>query len=500
MSEAEPKTPSAADFALTRAFAAHRDGKLDKAEAGYREVLELDPLQPDAMHMLGLIHKNRGELDEAERCIRRSIELRPEFAAAHYNLGNLLADQGRSEEATASYKSVIAQQNNYPEAYYGLGNVLRERGDYKAAAASFGLAVLIKPDYMEARHNRANMLRELGKVEESITELEKVVAMAPDLPEAHYNLALSLFMAGRYAAGKKHYDWRFKTKGFSSPDRKLKQPLWDGTAMPTKTLLLYAEQGLGDTLQFIRYARVVRPRVGQLIVEVPANLQMIVAQALGELAYVVVQGKPLPPFDVQAPLLSLVGIFGDEMQTPVVFPYLKAEPERVAAWGQKLQGKPGLKVGINWQGNPAARIDRGRSVPLQLLKPLFAVPGVRFISLQKNAGTEQLQDLPAGMNIETLGTEFDAGPDAFLDAAAVLRNLDLFITSDTALAHLAGALECPTWLLLKRVPDWRWGLNGDVTHWYKKTKLFRQTEPGEWSAPIQAMARALESWQSGKVI
>lgn len=491
MSESRPKAPSKAEFALTRAFGAHRDGKLDKAEAGYREVLELEPFHPDALHMLGLILKNKGELNEAERLIRQAITLRPKMAAAHYNLGNLLSERGNPDGAAACYKAAIAADSSYAEAYYGLGNMLRERGDYKASVASFGLAIMARHDYAEARHNRANVLREMGKLEDSIRDLQRVVEERPDMAEGHYNLALSLFAAGRYEEGAPHYDWRFKTKGFSSPMRNFKQPLWNGEPQPGKTALLYAEQGLGDTLQFIRYARLVRPRIGQLIVEVPAKLVRLISDALGELAFVVAAGKPLPPFDLQAPLLNLLG----RVEDGIVFPYLKPQPERVALWASRLGTAPGFKVGINWQGNPAAKIDKGRSLPLATLAPLAMVPGVRLVSLQKNEGAEQLADLPAGMNVETLGDDFDSGPDAFLDAAAVMQNLDLFITTDTALAHLAGALARPTLLLLKHVPDWRWGLTGELTHWYKNTKLLRQNSPGDWSDPIQGMVRIVESWQ-----
>ena len=494
-----PHAPSAIEFALNRAFAAHRDGKLDKAEAGYREVLQALPDNADALHLLGVILKGKGEQDEAERLIKRALELQPNLAAAHYNLGNLYAESGRDDEAIACYKTAIARDNAYPEAYYGLGNMLRDKGDYKAANASFGLALLIRPAYTEARHNRANVLREMGRVEESVTELRKVLEEKSDLPEAHYNLALSLYMLERYQEGGPHYEFRFKTKGFSSPDRKFRQPLWRGEVAPTKTLLLHAEQGLGDTIQFIRYIRHLRSRVGQVVVEVPLPLVRLVSDALGELVYVVAQGKPLPPFDCHLPLLSLVGMMSERDNADVVFPYLKAQPARIEKWKEILSGKPGLKVGLNWQGNPNAKIDKGRSIALRAYEPLFAVSGIRFISLQKHAGVEQLEGLPEGMKIETLGEEFDAGPDAFLDAAAVLSQLDLFITTDTALAHLAGGLNCPTWLLLKQVPDWRWGLSGDVTHWYKSIKIFRQENAGDWMAPIEAMVRSIESWHSAQI-
>ena len=488
----EQTSSQLAALKLQQAFAAHQAGDLENAAQGYLAVLELEPEHDDAHHMLGIVYKNARQYEAAERHIKRAILLRPTGAPMYYNMGNLMSVQGRVDEAVACFKNAIACESNYPEAYYGLGNMLREREELRAAAAAFELALRLKPDYVEARHNRANVLRDLRRPEESVAELKKVLQLKPGMPEAHYNLALSLFLLGRYEEGAPHYAHRFKTPGFSSPERNFVQPLWKGEVLPGKTLLVHCEQGLGDTLQFVRYIWQVRARVGQLLLEVPPALVRLVSDAVGELAFVVPQGRALPPFDVQTPLMSLLGL----LPMPSARPYLKPQPERVAAWKARLEGKPGVKVGINWQGNPNAKIDRGRSIPLGEYEPLLALPGLRFISLQKNAGSEQLAALPPHLKVETLGDDFDSGSDAFVDSAAVMANLDLFITTDTALAHLAGAVGCPTWLLLKQVPDWRWGLAGELTHWYEKTNLFRQREPGSWAEPIQAMVRILESWHS----
>lgn len=488
---APPSQPQAVHL-LQQAFASHQAGALEQAAQGYLAVLELEPEQADAHHMLGLVYKSAGQLEAAERHIKQAILLRPTAAPMHYNMGNLMSGQGRVDEAVACYKNAIACEGNYPEAYYGLGNMLRERDELRAAAAAFDLALRLKPDYAEARHNRANVLRDLCRPEEAVAELRQVLQLRPAMPEAHYNLALSLFLLGRYEEGAPHYAYRFKTPGFGTPERVCAQPLWQGAPLPDKTLLIHSEQGLGDTLQFMRYVWPACARVGQVIFEVPPPLVRIVSDALGDLALVVAQGTALPPFDAHIPLMSLLGL----LPAPTARPYLTPQPARVAQWQARLEGRPGVKVGINWQGNPNARIDRGRSVPLAAYAPLLALPGFRFISLQKNAGSEQLAALPSHLKVETLGDDFDAGADAFLDSAAVLAGLDLFITTDTALAHLAGVVGCPTGLLLKQVPDWRWGLAGELTHWYEKTNLFRQQEPGDWDGPIQAMVRLLESWHS----
>jgi Flp pilus assembly protein TadD len=500
----QPDGPSAAsqpagttDAVLIAAFNAHQQGDLAKAETGYTRILADKPDHPDALHLLGLILKSRGELERAEQLIRRSIAVRPEVASPHYNLGNLLLERGQRPAALDSFRTALARQPNYPEAHYALGNMLRDDDQYAEAIAAFGQALAQRPDYFEARHNRANILRETGRALESIAELRAVIAASPELPEAHYNLALSLFTLGRYVEGGPEYEWRWKTKGFTSPRRSFNRPVWEGTAIPNKTLLIYAEQGLGDTLQFIRYARLVRPRVGQLIVEVPPRLHRLISLSLGDLAYVVKQGQPLPPFDRHAAMMSLPWLCATNPDSvPAVVPYLQTEPDRVLRWREILMARPGLRVGINWQGNPDAKIDRGRSLPLRLLAPLASVPGLRLISLQKNAGTEQLADLPTGMTVESLGEDYDSGADAFMDAAAVMMNLDVIVTTDTALAHLAGALARPTCLLLKKVPDWRWGLSGELTHWYPTQKLFRQQVAGDWDSPIAALVKTLAAWQS----
>ena len=482
---------------LAKAFAAHQQGQLEQAESMYYDVLQVTPDHPDALHLLGMIGKSRGQLDLAEKLIRRSVAVRPDFAAAHYNLGNVLRDRGQLDEAAAAYRGALARNPDYAEAAYALGNLLRDQEALDGAIDMFTQALAARPDYYEARHNRANALRELGRVEESIADLQQVVAQVPDLPEAHYNLALSLFMCGRYQEGGPHYEWRWKTKGFSSPRRHFSQPQWDGRVQPAATLLVYAEQGLGDSLQFIRYLTVARSRVARLVVEVPASLVRLFTYSFGDIAQFIAQGQTLPPFDYHIAMLSLpwlVGVCGEQALTHK--PYLRAEPEKIKQWQGVIQGYPGLRVGINWQGNPQAKIDKGRSLPLRLLAPVAEIKGISLISLQKNAGTEQLADLPPGMRVNTLGPEFDSGPDAFLDAAAVLSQLDLFITTDTALAHLAGAIGCSTLLLLKKVPDWRWGLQGGGAHWYSSMQLFRQDKAGQWGAPIAALISHIISCQN----
>ena len=329
---------------LQEAFRAHQAGDFPAAEAGYYAVLESVPNHPDALHLLGLICKARGELGTARKLIGHAIAVRPDMSAQHYNLGNVLVGEGDVQGAAAAYRAAVACQPDYAEAWYALGNQLRELGELGESVAAFTQAVMVRPEYYEARHNLANALRETGDIIRSVRELQQVLQQVPDLAEAHYNLALSLFSLNRYAEGWPHYEWRWQSKGFTSPHRTFSQPVWEGTPMPHGTLFVYAEQGLGDTLQFIRYLRLVRPLVGQLVVEVPPPLVQVL-RAFRDVAVIVPQGSVLPPFDRQIALMSLPYRMG---RVEAGGAYLKAEPARVQRWATYLgTERRGLRVGVN---------------------------------------------------------------------------------------------------------------------------------------------------------
>jgi hypothetical protein len=269
--------------------------------------------------------------------------------------------------------------------------------------------------------------------------------------------------------------------------------MWDGTPQPDKTLFVFAEQGLGDTLQFIRFIRAARLLVGKVIVEVQPGLRRLLKDVVDD-ALMIGQGEAVPPFDLYAPLMSLPGLLQlEEHALSAGRSYIQPEPELVESWATRLAGKPGLRIGLNWQGNPKAVVDKGRSIPLLELEGLLGTPDTRFICLQKNAGVEQINNLPAEKQaiIEQLGDDFDAGKDAFIDTAAVMANLDLIITTDTAMAHLAGALGRPCWVLLKFMPDWRWMTVREDTPWYPSTRLFRQHNEGDWPEVVSRVQQAL---------
>lgn len=479
---------------LLQAFAHHQAGRLREAYAGYQAVLEQAPQQPDALHLQGLVCKAQGLLEEGEKLIRRALAERPDFAAAWYNLGNLLLERKQDEAARESYEKA-ASLGPYPEALYSLGNCWREKDELTRAEQAFSEALALRPHYYEARHNLANVKREQGCVDESIALLKQVLLEKPDLAEAHYNLALSLFTLGRYQEGGPHYEFRFQSKGFTSPKRNFSQPQWLGEGLTCKRLLVHTEQGLGDTLQFIRYIPLVLSRADDVVIEVPAPLLPLLRLSLPPQIQLVAQGSALPAFDFHVPLLSLPWLMGsDGHDVPTPEGYLQIEPENFAKWQSLTSSLPGLKVGLNWQGNPLGKVDKGRSIQLAKLQPLLDVEGVSFLSLQKFEAAKQAQDFA---QILSPSPDYAERTDTFLDTVSLLKQLDLFITTDTAYAHLAGALGVKTWVLLKASPDWRWGLKEPKTPWYQSLTLWRQQNPGEWDRPVAAMARSLQSLRAG---
>jgi hypothetical protein len=339
--------------------------------------------------------------------------------------------------------------------------------------------------------NLSSVQRDLGLFEQAEARLVAASRIAPDDPRIRYNQALLLLLLGRFEQAWPGWEERFRAGAV--PVRNLAKPRWRGEALAGRTLLIHAEQGLGDTIQFCRYPF---PQDGNLIFEAQPRIARLLA-SLKDAPRIVRAGEALPPFDLECPLMSLPAIQGTtEATIPATIPYLFAEPEVVKRWRARL-GENGFRVGIAWQGNPARREDGGRSIRLEHYLPLASVPGVRLISLQKDAGTDQLA---AAMTVEALGEDFDSGPDGFIDTAAVMMNLDLVITSDTAVAHLAGALGRPVWVALRAVPDWRFMLERPDSPWYPTMRLFRQTTRDVWGPVFAAMRDALVALTDGREV
>lgn len=482
---------SAAADIFARAEASRADGRIEEAVALYRATLTADPGHAPALHRLGVLAAANGHPGLATELIGRAVAADGTAAAYPADLGRILHESGRAAEAEAQYRRALALDPGAVAARVNLGNALRDLGRPDEAAAELARAAEQAPNVAAIHANLGCAHHDRGCLDDAVAAYRQALALAPDDAGTRWNLAQALLLNGDFAAGWSDHEWRRLIPG--GPRRDFPRPAWDGGALESRTILLHAEQGLGDVLQFIRYAPLVKARgAGAVLVECPPALIPLLRSAPG-IDRLIPTGRPdWPAFDRHAPLPSLPALFGtDEDGIPAAVPYLAAEPERVARWRARLAaGGPGFTVGVVWQGNPHGAIDRGRSPPLAAFVPLAAVPGVRLISLQRRDGLEQLEARPAGLRLETLDEEVDAD-GAFLDTAAIMECLDLVISSDTAAAHLAGALGRPVWVPLKRVPDWRWLLERADSPWYPTMRLFRQSRAGDWDGVFQALAAAL---------
>ncbi|WP_168220576.1 tetratricopeptide repeat protein [Azospirillum thermophilum] len=497
-----------------------------EAMAAYRQAISLRPDFPEALGNLGILLKEMHRLGEAAAVLRRALTIRPDHVEALSNLGLDLQAEDRAAEAAAVFRKALALRPGSAELLYNLARAQEDRRSYDEAAAAARRAAALRPDYAEAWSllgtvlgnqeklphalaayrvaltlrpdlpkvlcNLAKILQEKGALEQAIRVYGRSLHSQPDLPEAHWNLSLALLLKGELERGWEEYEWRWRRPSFQKAGPRFTQPQWRGEFGQGRTLLIHAEQGFGDSIQFIRYVGAILLHGWRVVVELPRPLLRLFSTIPG--IALVAAGDPLPPFDAHCPMLSLPLAFGTGPGTiPAPIPYLAAEPERAALWRDRLPPRPpgGIRVGVVWQGNPQGTVDRGRSYPLASLAPLARLPGVRLVSLQKTHGLDQLGRLPPGMEVASPGPGFDEGPDAFLDTAAAMAGLDLIVSSDTSVAHLAGALGRPVWVALKAVPDWRWQLTGERSPWYPTMRLFRQGLQGDWEDVFRRMAAEL---------
>jgi tetratricopeptide (TPR) repeat protein len=505
---------------LAAAVQHHQAGRLDQAEPLYRQVLTIDPTDPDGLHLLGVIAyqtgradlsidmiaraiairateasyhcnlgvalKQLGRIDDAVACYRRAIELRPDYPEAHSSLGNALGEQGWPEEAIACYRRAIEFRPDYPEAHYNLGITLREQGDVDAAVACYRNSIDLRPDYQEAHYNLANALRDQRHLDEAVASYRAAIRLAPDFPDAHHNLALALLARGDLAEGWAEYEWRWRTRDLISARRDFAQPLWHGEPAEGRTLLLHAEQGSGDTLQFCRFAALAKARGARVIMEVQKPLVRLL-RGLTDVDQVSARGEVLPAFDLHCPMLSLPLALGTTLATiPNAAPYIQADETQLAAWRMRMMEMSGhgLRVGVAWAGAAANTADQRRSIAPERLAPLFEVSGVSFLSLQKDGPAD-----PAVVPLIDVMGEMDD----FCDTAALIANLDLVISVDTAVAHLAAAMGKPVWLLDRFDACWRWLAGRRDSPWYPSLRIYRQPQPGDWDSVLGEVAHDLRN-------
>ena len=453
----------------------------------------------DAAYRQALRHQESGQHAQALILLVAILQKYPDAADILVRQGVSQWSLRRFEEALASFERAAMIEPGNVDAHYSKGAVLHSLHRFEAALKSYDRALSLRPDLVLALNNKAVVLRDLRRVPEAIAHYDKAIAIQPGNPAFLVGKAFCLMLLGDFAQGLPLLEWR---KAFVTAvgDAPAQSPFWMGEDLQGKSLLIRAEQGLGDTIQFCRYALIARARGAKVFLGVQDNLVRLLQSLDPDIAVLGPQ-KPFPVCDYKTMLLTMPLRSGTTPATiPAAVPYLFAEAVRTEQWRHRLAGH-GFRIGIAWQGERTWQgvekpEDIGRSFPLRLYRTLADIPGVRLISLQKNDGIEQLADLPPGMSVEVLDG-LDDGPDAFLDTAAVMQTLDLVITSDTAIAHLAGALGRPVWLALRQVPDWRWRLEGDDTQWYPTMRLFRQEAPGDWAGVFARIAARLRAELGG---
>jgi tetratricopeptide (TPR) repeat protein len=466
-----------------------RQEKYVQAEAAYRRGLEQQPNRVETLVNLGFVLGEQDRLDEAQACYERARVLAPAVPEVHHNLANILREKQRIDEALASYDEALRLRPDYAKAHINKGVALVARGTVAEALICLRRGVELRPDFAEAQNSLGTALSAQGQLDDALATYERAIQLKPDYADAHWNRSLVWLLRGDYERGWPDYEWRWRCKRASALPR-LSQPRWDGTALAGRTLLLYAEQGLGDTLQFVRYAPLLKAQGGRIVLQCQGALIPLLTRCAGidELA---AWGAPSPACDVWCPLMSLPAILHTTLATiPADVPYLLADPALVEHWRRELVGIHGFRVGIAWQGSPRHAWDRHRSVPLSAFAPLAHLPGVRLISLQKGPGAEQLQALAGAFPVIRLGDQVDRA-GAFTDTAAIVKNLDLVVSIDSAIAHLAGGLGVPIWLPLHFTPDWRWLLNRADNPWYPTARLFRQSAVGAWQPVFDEIAGEL---------
>ena len=494
------------------------EGKIQPAIDCFRRVVELRPESAQAHQHLGAAQERLGDLQAAANSYQRAVALQPDSPELHCHLARVLYQGGALQLAAEWYQRALALDPKRYEVYNDLGLVLTSLGNFGAAVeafrrslrlnprsaktmASLGYlfeckddlisaadayreAIKLDPQLLAAYGDLGFVLFGLGELDEAADCFHRLRALRPDSAEATANLGFIHLKQGDLAAGWAEYESRWKV-GIGD-DRRLVQRQWKGEPLGGERILLYAEQGFGDTLQFVRYVPLVAARGGQVVLEVQPGLRRLLSGTDGA-SQVMSRGETLPEFTWQCPLLSLPLAFGTELHTiPARVPYVYPDSTQVAAWQQRLQGNT-RRIGLAWAGNPSMHRNRLRSIPLELLVPLMKVAGTTFYSLQVGPGSEQVKQMPPDVRLIDLAPELKD----FADTAAIVANLDLVISVDSSVAHLAGAMGKPVWIMLNKGCDWRYFLEREDSPWYPTARLFRQTTAGGWQEVVNLIELAL---------
>jgi tetratricopeptide (TPR) repeat protein len=507
MSAALKLNPKAPDVFMNLANVLHalkRDAEtldcLDKA-------LALRPGDVNALHERGNALLTLGRPQDALACFDQVLARNPRHGDARLNHGTALANLGRGEQALADFDAALALMPGHPAALYNRGNALSDLGRYDEALAAFDHALAAAPNHVKAWNNRGRALQALNRHADAAGSFDKAIELQKDYADAHFNRALSLLALGDLRRGFEQYEWRWKRTRMTDTRRGYGKPLWLGEyPLAHKTILLHAEQGLGDAIQFVRYAPLLARAGATVVLEVQPELKNLLAGLAG-IASCHARGDQLPAYDVHCPLGSLpLALKTEPTSIPADIPYLRADETRLAQWRTRIAALPGKRVAMAWGGNVSHANDRNRSIDLALLEPLLALDGVSFLSIQRELRDNDAERLARHTNVRHLGGELTD----MADTAAVTALADLTISVDTSVAHLAGALARPVWVMLPFAPDWRWTpardpekcepvfrkdhaqtKNFEHSPWYPQARLFRQLALTDWPSVIAKLRAEL---------
>ena len=457
-----------------------RVGRHEEAAAALQQAVEQKPGFVEAHSNLSAALRESRHLAEAIAAAGAAIRLRADFAEAHFNLGVAQTLMNRHAEAQEALQQAIVLRPRYAEAHFALATVLERLSEPEAALAAYRTCVELDGTHTQARVESGTLLLQLGRLEEAIAAHRRTVELYPDCAGARLGLGMGLLLQGKFAEGWPLFEARREIECFGAQNPAL--PRWSGEALDGRRILLHAEQGLGDVIHFCRYAALVSERGGRVVLQAYEKMRRLLTGQPG-IEQFVAGGDPVPPCDLECPLLSLAKVMGTALHTiPGNTPYLFADSALMSDWTRRIAFADGrLRVGLVWAGNPTHRFDRLRSVELAQLAPLASIEGVVFFSLQVGPRAGEARNAPAGMEMHDYSDELGD----LADTAALVASLDLVIAVDTAVAHLAAALGKPVWLLLQQVPDWRWMLDRSDSPWYPSMRLFRQHTYGDWEGVIE---------------
>jgi tetratricopeptide (TPR) repeat protein len=488
LSRALELAPESAEFHFHLGVALANCGEADRAIVAYERAIELDSTMPEPHANLGVIFRSIGKLDRALAAYARALEINPDCAEVHCNLGVALAELDRMAEAIQCYELALAINPDFANAHFNLANAIRKGDEHERAIEMYRRAVQLKTDFVQAHSNMAMSFNDLGRHDLALIYYDRAVELRPEWGEARWNRTLTHLVLGDFERGWAEFDCRNQIEPPSS--RTFPGERWSGEDIRGKTILLNYEMGLGDSINFVRYASWVAQRAGRVIVEMQEPLRELCESVAGVDQVVCIQrDQPFVHYDLHCSLMRLPELYRSDPATmPRTVPYLRPSGARLDKWQKTVGARAGkFRVGLVWAGSPEHQNDRQRSIALASLASLAAVPDVEFYSLQRGHAAGQAMTPPPGMGLIDHSDEFDN----MADTAALIEQLDLVISVDTSVAHLAGALGKPVWVLLAYVPDWRWMLDREDTPWYPTMRLFRQPAIGDWSMPIRQIAREL---------